>query len=96
MPFFTNPFRRDNYRTFPGVVIPLAQGHRPSLAPAEKESDPAKDEDKLAKVGSEENGTASLPETSTLTIEALRTEVEHDLASSGHDSAYDRMSFCAA
>ncbi|KAJ9214678.1 hypothetical protein DTO166G4_3734 [Paecilomyces variotii] len=92
MPFFTNPFQRDNYRTFPGVVIPLSQGHRPDLAPAEKDVNPAKDDDKLAKVGSEENGAASLPETSTLTIEALRAEVENDVAASGHDSAYDRKS----
>jgi hypothetical protein len=97
MSFLVNPFQRDNHKTFPGVVIPLSQGHQPSLAsPSAKDVRPTSDDDKLAKVGSEENGTSSLPETSILTLEDLRAEIEEDVATSGLDSAYDRMSIYTA
>jgi hypothetical protein len=107
MPFWTNPFTRNDRAEFLGVVVPLSQATRsvPTTVEASVEKDAIqkqdsdspnepKDEnhDKLDRIGSEEIGAASNPEFSHLTIESLRAEVETGLATSGHDSTYDRMS----
>ncbi|KAI9924744.1 hypothetical protein ASPWEDRAFT_511279 [Aspergillus wentii DTO 134E9] len=90
-----NPFKRD-HSNFPGVVIPLAGApapSHPSDAPESKvHPDDKPDEKSLSKSPSEEHGAGSLSEdnTSPLTLDALRAEVEADLVTSGHDSAYDR------
>lgn len=79
------PFKKDR-QNFPGVVIPLAD------APAHPSADSdEKAKKSLDRAPSSENGSAgSLGESSHLTLEALRAEVESDISTSGHDSAYDR------
>lgn len=82
-----NPFKRDT-EDFSDVVIPLADAPAHTEIPekSDKQSDSNSDS-----ASSSENG-ASLPKHSThLTLEALRAEVEADVASATHDSAYDRM-----
>lgn len=91
-----NPFKKDR-QNYPGVVIPLADAPRQSLATKadpEKKDDSSTDGPKiLDRAPSSENGSAhSLPEASHWTIEALRAEIEAETSSSGHDSVYDRMS----
>lgn len=79
------PFKKDR-QSFPGVVIQLA--HAPAHKPAKGDE---KDNKSLDRASSSENGSApSLGETSHLTLEALRAEVEADISTSGQDSAYDR------
>jgi hypothetical protein len=96
MPFF-NPFRKHDRTTFHGVVIPIssAPSHaRPESPALEKKHSPnvKPDDSSLDKAPSQENGSAaSIPERSHLTIEALRAEIESDVAASGLNSAYDRM-----
>lgn len=53
--------------------------------------DDEKDNKSLDRAPFSENGSAGLlGETSHLTLEALRAEVEADISTSGQDSAYDR------
>lgn len=89
-----NPFKKDR-QNFPGIVIPLANApaHYGSGGSDLDEKKGSVDDKSLDRASSSENGAASgsQPETSHLTIEALRAEVEADAASAGHDSAYDRM-----
>lgn len=103
---FVNPFKRDKHTTFPGVVVPLASApphshrnseiekpHGTDLGLDDHHPDKA-DKNSLDKAPSEENGVpSSLSETSHLTIDVLRAEVETDIGASGVDTAYDRMSF---
>jgi hypothetical protein len=94
MPFSLNPFRGQDKKEFLGVVIPLSQASRFSHLNPHTVSDDevaAKDDKKLDRVGSDENGAASNPEYSHQTIEAIRAEVESEVSASGHDTAYDRM-----
>ncbi|KAE8144425.1 major facilitator superfamily domain-containing protein [Aspergillus avenaceus] len=90
-----NPFRRHDH-DIPGVVVPLssAPAHSPTRPTSEKEKkfDPDDNGDARSdRAPSEENGIAtSLPDNAHLTLESLRSEVENDIAASGHDSAYDR------
>lgn len=84
-----NPFKRDR-QNFPGVVIPLADAPAHPSQPTEKDD---KDSSKsLDRAPSSENGVAgSHTSTNHLTLEGLRAEIESDLATASHDSAYDRM-----
>lgn len=97
MQLLTNPFKRHDHRNFPGVVIPLASAPlrsspSPSPSPVEKKigTDEKADDRSLDQAASEK-GIGPVPEYTQLTLEALRAEVENDVATSGHDSAYDRM-----
>lgn len=84
MPFI-NPFkRRDGAVHTAEVLVPLAEGNPPKAdADAEKDK---------GETSSEEKGVSPAPSQYTsLTMEALRAEVESDIATSGHDSSYDRM-----
>lgn len=89
-----NPFKKDR-QNFPGIVIPLADApaHHGSGGSDVDEKKGSVDDKSLDRASSSENGAASSSqsETSHLTIEALRAEVEADVATAGHDSAYDRM-----
>lgn len=89
-----NPFKKDR-QNYPGVVIPLSSAPRHSLANADPEKKDESDTDgpkPLDRAPSSENGSAgSLAESSHLTIEILRAEIEAETSSSGHDSVYDRM-----
>ncbi|KAJ5255228.1 hypothetical protein N7505_010379 [Penicillium chrysogenum] len=82
-----NPFKKDS-PTFPSVVIPLAQApaHSPSEK-ADKESNRSLDGS-----SSSENGAAGSKDSTHLTLEALRAEIESDISTSTNDSAYDRKS----
>lgn len=81
-----NPFKRDS-PNLPNVVIPLADGpaHFPSEK-TDKETSPSSDG-----ASSSENGAAGPKDSTLLTLEALRAEIEADVSTSTHDSAYDRM-----
>ncbi|KAJ5601443.1 hypothetical protein N7510_010977 [Penicillium lagena] len=88
-----NPFKKDR-QNYPGIVIPLADApaHHCSGGSDVDEKKGSVDDKSLDRASSSENGAASgsQPETSHLTIEALRAEVEADITTAGHDSAYDR------
>jgi hypothetical protein len=80
-----NPFKNDN-QTFPSVVIPLADAPAHSLSEkADKELNQSSDD------SASENGAAGSIDSTNLTLEALRAEIEADVSNSTHDSAYDRM-----
>jgi hypothetical protein len=81
-----NPFKKDS-PIFPSVVISLADAPAHSLAEkADKESNQSLDGS-----SSSENGAAGSKDSTHLTLEALRAEVESDVSTSTNDSAYDRM-----
>lgn len=80
-------FANRERRHFPEVVVPLAQGS----APKSKEADVSNSSDSLDRASLQENGATGPNPGTTLTLEALRAEVEADISTSGHDSAYDRM-----
>lgn len=91
-----NPFKKDR-QNYPGVVIPLSSApvrSHTNADPEKKKDDPSTDGPKtLDRAPSSENGSAgSLPDSGPLTLEALRTEIEAETSTSGHDSVYDRMS----
>ncbi|CAI7604279.1 unnamed protein product [Penicillium bialowiezense] len=83
-----NPFKRDR-QNFPGVVIPLADA--PAHPSQLTEKDDKESSKSLDRAPSSENGVAgSHTSTNHLTLEGLRAEIESDLATASHDSAYDR------
>ncbi|KAJ5212249.1 MFS general substrate transporter [Penicillium cinerascens] len=94
-PTFNNPFKRER-QNFPGVVIPLSEAPLRSRSTSdsekEKKDDSFIDHSKsLDRAPSSETGSAgSIPESSHLTIEVLRAEIDAEAASSGQDSMYDR------
>lgn len=77
---FTNPFKTHDVSEFPDVVIPLAQAQRHNSITSKEKPD---DSSRASSDG--QSGAA-------LTVEALRAEVDSDLAAGGHDTAYDRES----
>lgn len=91
MPVFMNPFQKHDISDFTDVYVPLGQATRHASVVA------AHDE-KLGTVGGKvdkglEAGAypAGGNDRSAYTIEGLRTEIDLDVAASGHDAAYDRM-----
>ena len=80
---FTNRDRRG----FPEVVVPLASGSAPKI----QEATISGSNSSLDRVSLQEKGTSGAHAGTTLTLEALRAEVESDIAASGHDTVYDRM-----
>ncbi|KAI4103169.1 MAG: hypothetical protein L6R37_003990 [Teloschistes peruensis] len=91
MPFFMNPFKKQDVSDFEGVFVPLAQAqrHRSVVSAYDDKKDDqigVTEEKKLESPADPANGYSSL------TIEGLRAEIELDLAASGHDTAYDRKS----
>jgi hypothetical protein len=89
MPGWINPFKQHDHRGFPDVLIPLSEAHRDSQHRT-KGGDPVPGAPTLDGIISAENGSTLPSEPNILTFEALRAEVENDLAVSGHDTAYDR------
>lgn len=97
-----NPFKRDR-QNFPGVVIPLSSApahptHDSSHSEKKKKKEEAgatlddASSGTLQHAPSAENGTAgSIPETSHLTIEILRKEIDEEVAAGASNSMYDRM-----
>ncbi|OJD15083.1 hypothetical protein AJ78_04630 [Emergomyces pasteurianus Ep9510] len=87
MPFFVNPFSKNDHPAFPGVLVPLSQAqHTKTSSPS---SGDAKS-DNVAEKGS--SSSLADQQYSGLTLEAIRAEVESDVATSGNDTAYDRKS----
>ncbi|KAI9753571.1 MAG: hypothetical protein M4579_005089 [Chaenotheca gracillima] len=80
MPTFMNPFKKYDVKDFPGVLIPLSEAHRHG-------SVVAKADEKKA----EANGSPS-EDYSPYTVDGLRAEILEDVATAGHDAAYDRKS----
>lgn len=90
-----NPFTRKEEANFPGVLVPLASAHARSPSPSssqdpEKKPNPDEKSDDRT-LNKSENGIGTVPQSGPLTVEGLKSEIEADLACSGHDSAYDRM-----
>ncbi|KAJ6120418.1 hypothetical protein N7523_004698 [Penicillium sp. IBT 18751x] len=83
MPNWKELFTNKDRRGFPEVVVPLAQGSAPQRP--KDESDCSPDRASL-----QEKGVSGTHSGTTLTLEALRAEVEEGIAATGHDSAYDR------
>lgn len=82
-----NPFKRDT-EDFSDVIIPLADApaHTEISEKTDKQSDSNSDG-----ASSSENGAGSPKHSTHLTLEALRAEVEADVTTATHDTAYDRM-----
>lgn len=78
---FTNPFKEHSADEYPNVVIPLAQAQRHNSVTSKEK--PEDDSSRASSDGVVGTG---------LTVEALRAEVDTDLAAGGHDTAYDRKS----
>lgn len=91
-------FSSRDRRNFPGVVMPLADAPaaQQPIPNAEKEKEPDNEanSNKLTTMSSEEKGASPVPQSGSLTLEALRAEVESDIAASGLDTAYDRTFAC--
>jgi hypothetical protein len=81
---FKDLIKNRERREFPEVVVPLES------APA-----PTKDDGfntSLDRASSQENGSGAGPQKrSTLTLEALREEIDSSISASGHNTVYDRM-----
>lgn len=83
MPYFMNPFAKPKQSDFPDVVVPLTQGH------------PVEHKAGRTELGlSDKDSAQSMSSTSAqgITIEALKAEVDRDLATEGLSSSYDRKS----
>ena len=83
---FINPFKkRDPAAHTAEVLIPLADGNPPG-----ENGEMGKRE--IDSSSNEEKGIVpDAGQYTTLTLEALRAEVESNVATCGHDSSYDRM-----
>lgn len=79
-----NPFKRDS-PNLPNVVIPLADG--PAHHLSEKTDKKTSSDGESSSV----NGAAGPNDSTCLTLEGLRAEIEADVSTSTNDSAYDRM-----
>lgn len=103
MPLFVNPFKKHDVSEFPGVLVPLEQAaHRNSIAGgggtrrasvassalSRKNSEGKNDNDNEKHDDSDSGDDVTVG----LTVEALRAEIESDLAASELNSSYDRMS----
>lgn len=99
MPNWKDLIANRDRRQFPEVVVPLASDptpHDPAISYAKNKDHPtdgSASNTSLDRGSLQEKGVVGAPTITTkLTLEALRAEVEADLVSSSHDSAYDRMS----
>lgn len=90
MPNWKDLLANRERRQFPEVVVPLAHGSAPKPDDSQ-DNDSNSGLSTLDRASSQEKGAAGSRATSTLTLEALRAEVEADINASGHDTAYDRM-----
>lgn len=95
---FLNPFKKYDLDDFPDVYIPLARAKRhPSVVAENKRRSSVATErtdntavDKEAHLDPVKPEDSSDANDTTFTVEQLRVEIDGDVASSGHDSAYDR------
>ena len=88
MPLWVNPFKKHDVSEFEGVFQPLSEARRhPSVVAAHSAVPGTKDEypsEKTVEEGESDQYSAN-------TMEALRAEIDTDIAASGHDTIYDRM-----
>ncbi|KAJ5156155.1 hypothetical protein N7492_008958 [Penicillium capsulatum] len=89
-----NPFKKDR-QNFPGIVIPLAEApaHPSPDLSDEKAGLPKNDkpEDAAERGSAHGSASGSQHETTHLTLEGLRAEIDADIAAGGvQDSMYDR------
>lgn len=92
---FLNPFKKYDVEDFPDVYIPLAQATRhPSVVAENKRRSSVatanSDHTAVNKEANIEKTKETGSDDETFTLEQLRAEIDADIASSGHDSAYDR------
>lgn len=80
---FTNPFKTHSVDDFPNVVVPLSDAVRRNSITSTSEK-----HDNDSRASSDQVQTVQAGPITTL--EALRAEVDTDLAAGGHDTAYDR------
>ncbi|KAI9824705.1 MAG: hypothetical protein M1826_007283 [Phylliscum demangeonii] len=93
MRFFVNPFKRNDVRHFPGVLVPLRDAPRhPSVLRAYDEKLGAAGEAVDVEAGKQPRSPADENEDAPNTIEGLRRAVDSELAASGHEPIYDRKS----
>ena len=92
---FLNPFKTYDVEDFSHVYVPLANAPRSKSVVAEnarrRASVISADEKKAEadEKGVDLNGDS---DPGVLTVEALRQEIDMDIAAGGHDTAYDRKS----
>ncbi len=90
MGIFVNPFRKHDVLDFPDVLIPLHRAQRhPSVVAGYDQSEKV-DDGKGLEAGHAQRKSSEDDASRGLTIEALRAEIDQDLAASGHDTMYDR------
>lgn len=94
MPYFINPFHKHDVSEFPGVYVPLESSARGNSVVAENGGKlPSASDSKPESLGDGgEKGRPIVDAKGALTLDALRHEVDADIAASGHDSVYDRKS----
>ena len=103
-PIFMNPFKKHDVSEFENVYVPLAEAQRHKSVVAQHndmKNGTVIEEDGMVKKNPAVNpdekdieaGTSPdiINPYSAYTIDGLRTEIDADIAASGHDSVYDRM-----
>lgn len=89
---FKNPFGNDDLSDFPDIYEPLSDsGRQGSIGSVEYE----KDKGHAFSVDEKAESNHDIKQYSATTVEGLRAEIMTGVASSGHDSMYDRM-FCSS
>jgi MFS family permease len=89
---FINPFKKHDVSEFEGVLVSLEDAHRyPSVITAHDTKLGTKD-GKVVDPSAVEADGSNLEQYSAYTIEALRAEIDSDIAASAHDTVYDRKS----
>ena len=83
--FFMNPFHKHDLSEFEGVYQPLEQSRRKSSIVSGGMPKKSLDGKEM------EDGDVAEPQYAPNTLESLRAEIDADIATSGHDSVYDRM-----
>ncbi|KAF2260096.1 sugar transporter [Lojkania enalia] len=93
MPYFMNPFKKHDVSEFPGVLVPLQQAaHRNSIV-SQRRSSLTSQIGKIAeKKERDDSSDSSSGIIVGLTLDALKAEVESDLAASERKSSYDLKS----
>lgn len=97
---FINPFKSHDVSEFPGVLVPLDEANHTSISSHQRSSIATSDRRESDQATKEEkpDSTPRRPESDAssgivnhgLTIEALKAEIEADVAASDTATAYDR------
>lgn len=92
MPNWKDLFTNRERRPFPEVVVPLARSQSEKSAQDANVNDNVPS-DSLDRASIQEKGTGVVPQSTELTLESLRAEIEAEIEAAGasHDTAYDRM-----